>query len=594
MRILAALALALTTMVAHAETGPPKAEEVARAKTACAAEVRQECLFVLVIDAALFSPDDAEFILNDIALAQATAGDKAGAERTLTLTTPGFLALMALGRDAEAAVALEALAEKNGVTKGEAKPPKPGEVALDKIEELVTAGQIDQALSTALAMPEDLRASQSKALRLIVDHYIERQDFAAAARVVKQMNAELDEFSAAFAGSFGVRYVDPRADALVAVVKAQAAAGDLAGAATLVDGMIDPRAQVNGRISLADAYFKAGATDDAKAQLDLILAIIQRLDLSVHFGLVELTQSADLAFLNGETPIARTHAELAYKTYSKPTVRRGAESSKAGPPRTDLLHLATVLQLVGLTDKGKALFAYASKPYEDSLFSTSAADHNTALLISQIRLDDPKFKATIAELLAKEEAFWSNGLHALHKASLDLVELGFVTEALIIADQLELRLRDDLLHLDGHDPVELYSAILAKDPGLAPQVLTDKLSAKVHFGVSLALAQSLHASGQHTQARELLQNLGDDHKTPNKVEPELSYPICVLRSIALTQETLGFKDDAAQSRQLGLALANLQTDPSARSIDLLILAASFPSRETFSLYAGFGCLEYPS
>jgi hypothetical protein len=306
------LALCALALPAAAETGP-NPEELARAKADCAAKVRQDCLLTLAIETARTGPE-AELLLNEIAFLQATAGDKAGAERTLSLTTPGFLALLALGREAEAQVAFEALMLGPGVTMSKAKPPDPGEVALEKVEELVADGKIDEALATALALTPDHLIEQSKALRLIVDHHLARNDFAAAARVAKQMNATQDQISAQVVLTFNYSYTHPRADALVAVVKAQAASGDLAGAAALVGGLVDPRTLVNARIALADGYFRAGRKTEAITQLDLILASVQRLELSNHFGLAELTASADLAFRNGETEIARQHAELAYKT----------------------------------------------------------------------------------------------------------------------------------------------------------------------------------------------------------------------------------------------------------------------------------------
>jgi hypothetical protein len=88
--ILASLALIFTAWAVKAETGPPTAGDVVRAAAACAAEVTQACLYTLAIDAALqdAARDDSAFLLNDIAIGQATAGDKAEAERTLSLTTP--------------------------------------------------------------------------------------------------------------------------------------------------------------------------------------------------------------------------------------------------------------------------------------------------------------------------------------------------------------------------------------------------------------------------------------------------------------------------------------------------------------------------
>ena len=103
-RLLCALTLALAPMAAQAETGPPTAEEVASARAVCAAEVRQDCLFTLAIDAALAETrtDQIPRHLNQIAAVQARTGDMAGANRTLSLTQPDESALLALGRWDEA------------------------------------------------------------------------------------------------------------------------------------------------------------------------------------------------------------------------------------------------------------------------------------------------------------------------------------------------------------------------------------------------------------------------------------------------------------------------------------------------------------
>jgi hypothetical protein len=185
-------------------------------------------------------------------------------------------------------------------------------------------------------------------------------------------------------------------------------------------------------------------------------------------------------------------------------------------------------------------------------------------------------------------------LHALHLATLDLVDLGLLPEALAIADQLERRQRDDLLGLDGDDPVELYTAILAKDPDLAPQILADRLGPKAHFAVSLDLAATLHAAGRTDEARSLLQGLAKDHAARSKTAPKFKFvAACALRSITLRQERFGFTEDAAQSRQTGLSLAEAQTDPLQGALDLMILATSFPDQKTNAFSIGMTCLEYP-
>jgi hypothetical protein len=100
--------LALSALSAQAEAGPPTAAEIAGADAACAVEVMQDCLLMIATGIALANPDISESALNDIAFAQASPGDTEGAERTLSLTTPGFLALSALGRVDEATAAFKA------------------------------------------------------------------------------------------------------------------------------------------------------------------------------------------------------------------------------------------------------------------------------------------------------------------------------------------------------------------------------------------------------------------------------------------------------------------------------------------------------
>lgn len=592
-RRLLTVAISLVGFAANAESGPPTPDELSRAGADCAAAVTQNCLMILSVEAALAS-DSASYLLNEIAFAQAVSGNIAEAERTLSLTTPGPLALMALGRDAEADVAWKDFANSIGATTTNAESPNPDEVALDRIKRLIGIGNTDAALSTALEIPDKYRVTQAIALRLIVDYHLERRNFVAALQVARQMNSSFDELSASLSLTLGGRYVDQHGDALAAIVRAQAAAGDLPGAAAVVTGIIKPQARITARIELAAAYFKATKIAEARTQLDQILLEIQQLEPSPYFGLVELTRSADLAFLNGETPIARKFADLAYKTYTRPTVRRGGERGPPAPSRTDLVNLAVVLQLVGQVDKGRTLMSRAVKPYGDSLLGTAAAEQSAAVLVALVRLGDHNATTMIDDLLAKEEPFWSNGRHALHRAALDLAKLGFTVEALAIADALELRLRDDLLHLDGNDPAELYTAILVKDPSLASQVLTGKLSARTHFAVALGLARSLHAAGDDTKAQTVLQNLFSDHKDREPTDAQDDYETsCALRAIAFTQAVLGYNDDAALSRSTGLARANRQTDPAARSLELLILAASFPDHETASLTQTFLCLRYP-
>jgi hypothetical protein len=215
------------------------------------------------------------------------------------------------------------------------------------------------------------------------------------------------------------------------------------------------------------------------------------------------------------------------------------------------------------------------------------------LLIAQIRLGDAQAAETRAKLLAMDGILGGDGRRPLHNAALQLVELGFLQEALLIADELEAVLRRDLLRLDGADPAELYAAILKEDPTIAPQVLKDSLGARAHFRASLARARSLSAADQPDLARDVLMTLEAEHQRRSAAEPEFLYkPLCALNAVALTQDDLGLKDDAAKTRQRGLARAMDAPEPSEQAANLLILAASFPNEDTASLSYGLGCLEY--
>jgi hypothetical protein len=589
MRALAAL-LALTLPVA-AQTGPtPK--EFAAARAACAAEVRPDCLLLLATEIALAN-EGSEGLLNDIAYAQATTGDTAAAERTLTLTTPNFAALAALGRNEEAAAALEAALLKSGFTKGEPEPAKPGDAEVQVVKTRLKSGQPDAALAAALAIDDKLYGPRYEALRLIVDHHLEAGDFAAAADVALRMDVDTNDRWAQFSVAFGGRYEDPRTNALAAVVAAQARSGDLPGAGALVNRLAEPRTQVSARLELARAAFAAASDDNAKAELDLILATLRTMDNPPVFGTEVLAQTADLALQHGAPDIARQHANAAYRIAMQPFIRRAGESRPPQPSRIALLQLATVLQLVGETKKGETLHQRGAVPYDKGLFFTQHGEQLTAVFVAQVRLGDPKAAEARAELLATEDFFGEVSRRPLHAAAMQLVELGFLQEALSIADELEAVLRRDLLRFEGADPAELYAAILTKDPTFAPQVLKETLGARAHFLVSLALARSLAAAGQPDDARAVFSALPAEHQRRSAAEPEfLSRPACALNAIALTQDELALHDDAAATRQSALALATGATDPAEQATNLLILAASFPDRDTESLAYGLGCLEY--
>jgi hypothetical protein len=584
------------TLPVLAESGPPTTAEIAEAKADCAAEVRQDCLILLATEIALANPEATEAVLNDIAFAQATLGDRAAAERTLALTTPGFPALAALGREEEAAAALKAKLEKAGLEVTEAQEPvtlgSTGELALNEVKQQLKAGDVDRALKTALSISENDHVSKPKALRAIVDHHIAAGDFAAALLVAKNLEPE-----AALAEMFHeltAGYNDPHSDALAAVATAQAATGDLDGAALLAASQTAPRARVSAHLALARIAFEAGKTDLAKAQLDLVLSGVRDLEPALVFGTMTLTQSADLALLHGQMDIARDHAEAAYRIGTRPSIRRGGEGGKTKPSNIILLQLATVLHLVGSTEKATALYDRAAVPYKEEPFSTLRSSHLAALLVAQIQLGDEKGAAeTKAMLVAMDGIAWEDGKPFLHMAALSLIELGFLKQALDIADLLEPELRRDLLGFHGEGSAALYAAILTKDPDLAPEVLKDSLGAGAHFKASLALARSLSAAGRIDEARAVLNALPVEHERRVKADDKFHFdPVCVVAFIALTQDEIGLSADAAASRQQGLALARAKTAPTLQAGGLLIVASSFPQNDAGSMSFAFGCIEY--
>jgi hypothetical protein len=592
LRALAALTLLALTPPAAAQTGPSP-EEFATARTACTAEVQPHCLFLLATELALANPEGAEGLLNDIAYAQATFGDTAAAERTLTLTTPNFAALAALGRNEEAAAALEAALLKAGFTKGEPEPEKPGDAELREVEKLLRTGQTGNALQTALALDDKLHGPKAKALRLVVDHHLAQADYAAAADVALQIEVDKNDAMARLSVAFGGAYDDYRTNALAAVVGARARSGDLPGARALVNRLAEPRTQISARLELARAAFAAASHDTAKAELDLILATLRTMDDPLLFGTEVLAATADLALQHGESDIARQHAEAAYRIAIRPFIRRAGESRPLQPSRSALLQLATVLQLVGEIEKGQTLYQRGAVPYDKGLFFTQHGDQMTALFVAQVRLGDPKAAETRSKLLAMDGILGKDGRRPLHNAALQLVELGFLQEALLIADELEAVLRRDLLRFEGADPAELYAAILMKDLTLAPEILNASIGARAHFLASLALARSLFAAGQPGEARAVLAALPAEHQHRSAAEPEfLSNPVCASNAIALTQDDLSLTEDAAATRQRGLALATDAAEPVDQARNLLILAASFPDWDSGSLSFGLGCLEY--
>jgi hypothetical protein len=577
---------------ALAQTGPTP-HEFAKARADCATRVQPECLLVLATEIALADPATSEGALNVIASARISMNDFEGADRILKLTTPGFIVLSQLGRHEEAGKVLRETAEGLGLTMGEAETV-PGEAEKAEVKRLLKAGLADDALQAALSIDDGLGSTKAETLRLIVDHHIAEANFASAASVAFQIDVDQNGALAdAFAGLYGGFHA-PRQSALAAVVEAQAGSGDLSGATALTDSLIEPRGQVVARLALARAAFGAGEVDLAKAQLDLVLSGVRALEPDQFFGTMILTQSADLALVNGEIQIARLQAEAAYRVGARPTVRRGGQNAPPAPSKIDLLRLATVLQLVGLTEKGKALYARASVPEDtDSVFNLGMI-HLATLLVSQVRLGDLTGAAeTQAQLFGMDGMIWQDGRPALHLAAQSLIDYGFLQEALAIADQLEAKLRGDLFALHGGNPAPLYEAILTKDPTLAPTVLKDSLGARAHFRASLALARSLAAKGEADAAKAVLVSLFGDHQRRAAAEEKFNYnPTCAFSFIALTQDELGFDAEAEATRQQALDFIRTQMPADRQPFGLAVLAGGFPQQAATTLTFDLSCIEY--
>lgn len=553
-RILIALALTLTTLTAQAETGPPTPEETAQAKTACAAEVRQECLFTLALAAALQEDEPRELsrVLNQVAIAQAKVGDVAGADRTLTLTDAGANSLLALGHWDEAYAVAEREFHKIAVEFGTAE----GSFKNNMVRHMLVVGELDLALTTALSIPDGW-GERDRALFLIFEKHLSNRDFAGAVAAHDLMQD---------------RDSPHRGHALLALTEAYALAGQAAEATALVDRSVDPKAKAEARLLLARAWYAAGLSDDAKAQFDAVFASATGRD-SMQGGLSVLIASADLALALGEASIARQHAEAAFQVLDQ--ARQSSDSFYAyntlNP--TNLIRVATLLQLAGSADRAAVLFE------EASLLSRKSKDRDRKVrwlaewLFSQLRLkDEDAADATLQELLPEGDGTeaWSAN-ERLREVGLALVDYGLLLDAQQIAEALEL------LPFPGGMSHDIYMALLAKDPSLAPALLPGIRNPYTHVEVSITWALTLDASGQMAQSREVLQSLVDDHAGRSDVDYPLPYyRTQAMAQIANAQDSLGFADDAAATRLQGLAFADMDMRPGLRVTALLSLATSFP------------------
>jgi tetratricopeptide (TPR) repeat protein len=554
MRILA-LAMSLTTLVAHAETGPPTAEEFARAKAVCAAEVRQGCLFTLALVAALEEerPRELPWVLNQVAAAQAKAGDVAGAERTLTLTEADESTLLALGRWDEAYTVAERQFPNLAVEQGTAE----GSFKITMVRQMLVVGELDLALTTALSI-SDGWGERDRALFLIFEKHLSNRDFAGAVAAYDLMQD---------------RDSPHRGRALLALAEAYATAGQTAEVTALLDRADDPKTKAQARLLTARALHTAGSLEDAEAQFAEVFASATGREGMQEWGLSVLIASADLALSLGKATIARQNAEAAFEVIDQARQSAGSLHAYNTSNPANLIRVATLLQLTGSSDMAAVLFEKASSPSRKPEDRDRKAWRLKEFLISQLRLKDKDAAdATLQELLSLGDGApaWAVN-EGLRDAGLALVDYGLLLDAQKIAEQLET------LPYAGGMSYGINMALLAKDPMLAPALLPGIRSPYLHVEVSIAWAQTLYGSGQMAKSKKVFQSLVDDHAGRDDADyPLPSYRTQAMAQIAKAQDSLGFADEAASTRLRGLSFADKDMVPSLRVTALLSLAASFP------------------
>jgi hypothetical protein len=574
MRSLAAFfALALPAM---AETGPPTVEEITQAKARCAAEVRQDCLFTLAIAAVLENsdPDQVQPGLNHIATIQAIEGDVAGAERTLSLTRPDAIPLLALGRVDEARTALQ-----REFADLEAKHDIQVEGSLDTLLmiRMLYVDRPDLALSAQLQFTDKGKAERLDPLPAVFSHYLAQGKAADAAAIFNRMNKDDDDMG----------------ERLLALVSALSDARELAKAAASVSGFPDPKAQAQARVVLAKSYLASGFAIEGRAELDQVLASVTGESEDPYWTVELLAQSAEVALQSGETFIAQKHADVGFKSFDRRRTRLGSGQAHFLYLK-DLLRLAAVLDRLGSSGKASAILAKASQPSQPDPASPSFPFlHFGALYVTQLRLGDQSAaEATLQQL----QQLGTSSDAALVPAALELVELGFLKEARQIAG---LQVTQALAGEKGAsqnlaNAYAIYAALLVKDPMLAPEVLQQDLGDWLHFKLSLDHARALEAAGQKTEAEVVLANLAEDQRSRSRQSAEPSdLAACSLPAIALDQARLGFGQSAARVRQSSLAIAMETGDGLQRSEHLLALAASFRDAKPASGDLALGCLTYP-
>lgn len=553
----ALLCLVVLALPMMAAAGPPTAEDLASAKADCAVEVQQDCLFVLAIGAALTEEraDPSDRALNIVATAQARAGDAAGADRTLSFASADEGSLLALGRWDEAYAVAERQFPDLIVEQGSAE----GSFKITMVRHMLAANDIDRAFATALSI-QDGWGERDAALFLIFNHHLETGDLAAAA-AVQDLMRELDS--------------SIRNKAFLALIDANAAAGQMTEAAALLDSRdADPETVTQARLRLAKSLFAAGQPAKATAQFDLVLASASGVGErgQPDWGVPALIDAANLALSLGETTLARPFAEAAFSAIDEDRANVGSWFVNTTANPINLIRVATLLQLVGASDKAAILFADAAMPPTRPENSQQEMLRKVEMLVSEFRLkDSDAAQVTLQQLMQVEDGpdAWLLG-DFLSRAGLALVDHGLLADAQQVAEALET------LPYGRGTSHAVYMALLARDPALAPGLLPGIRGAYLQVEVSVIWARSLAASGDLAKAQAVLQALAEDHAgRGNEDYPLPSYRTQAMAEIAKAQDSLGFADGATATRARGLAFAGEDMVSGLRVDALLSLAASF-------------------
>jgi hypothetical protein len=261
-----------------------------------------------------------------------------------------------------------------------------------------------------------------------------------------------------------------------------------------------------------------------------------------------------------------------------------------------LLRLAAVLKLVGSTGKASAILAKASQPTASPfpVESDTLLWHHDALYVTQLRIGDKAAaEATLRQLLEAGPSTYA----AITPAAVELAELGFLTEARQIAALIVTAARHDDAGMSPNlaHAYAIYAAVLAKDPGLANEILQEDLGPWLRFKLTLDQTRMLAAAGREAEAKVALSDLvqaqisqGQPGSTPDKLT------FCLLPAIAHEEAALGFDPSATATRHESFTMAMETRDALQRATHLTALAASFPRARPATLDLALSCMEHPA